>query len=270
MRLLVLSDLHIEVAPFTAQPLQVDLVVLAGDIHNGAPAIPWARAAFPNHPIVQIAGNHEFYDGEYHAVLAGLRAAAREEGVHFLENDAAVFQGVRFLGCTLWTDHRVLEAPGRAPAMPAAQAMAASRRANPDFSAIRLAQAPHAGAQPRAFTPEDAADLHQRSKDWLAGELAQPFAGPTVVVTHHLPSWRSVNPLYASSPSNAAFVSDLDPLVERADLWIHGHTHASCAYAAGRARVVCNPRGYPKASADAVTFENPAFDPGLIVELSLA
>lgn len=261
MRLLVLSDLHVEVAPFAAPRVEADLVVLAGDIHNGAEAVRWARAAFPDQPILQIAGNHEFYDGEYHAVLDALRRDAAALGVHFLENDALVFGGARFLGCTLWTDHRVLEAPGRRPAMDAARAMAASRRANPDFSAIRIA------SPARAFSPEDAASLHETSKAWLDRELARPFDGPTVVVTHHLPSWRSVNPLFATSPSNAAFVSDLDPLVERSDLWIHGHTHASCAYPAGRSRIVCNPRGYPRSAGDPAAFENPGFDSCCIAEL---
>lgn len=262
MKLLVLSDLHVEEAPFVAPRVDADVVVLAGDLHNGAEAVRWARRAFPDRPLVQIAGNHEFYDGEYGAVLRALRETAADEGVHFLENEATVLGGVRFLGCTLWTDHRVLEAPGRRPVMDAASAMAASRRANPDFSAIRL------GAPPHAFSPEDAARLHETSKAWLDAELALPFDGTTVVVTHHLPSWLSVNPLFASSPSNAAFVSDLDPLVERCDLWIHGHTHASCAYRIGRARVVCNPRGYPARKAGPPAFENPGFDPGLVVDLA--
>lgn len=274
MRLLVLSDLHIEQAPFVPADdgalSDVDLVVLAGDIHNGADAIRWARNAFPEHPIVQIAGNHEFYDGRYGEVLDALRETARAERIHFLENDRLDFGGIRFLGCTLWTDHRVLEAPGRVPSMDVRRAMEGSRRANPDFFAIRL----DAG---RAFSPEDAVALHEASRAWLDDELGRPFDGPTVVVTHHLPSWRSVNPLYAASASNVAFVSDLDPLVERSTLWIHGHTHASCDYPVGRARVVCNPRGYPVGDPAAVPvadgssargrFENPAFDPGFRVEL---
>lgn len=274
MRLLVLSDLHIEQAPFApggdGALSGVDLVVLAGDIHNGAEAIRWARRAFPENPIVQIAGNHEFYDGRYGEVLDALRETARAEGIHFLENDRVDLGGIRFLGCTLWTDHRVLEASGRVPSMDVRRAMEASRRANPDFFAIRL-------DADRAFSPEDAAALHEASRTWLDDELGRPFDGPTVVVSHHLPSWRSVNPLYAASASNVAFVSDLDPLIERSTLWIHGHTHASCDYPLGSARVVCNPRGYPVGDVGKVAggggsspdgrFENPAFDPRLCVEL---
>lgn len=274
MKLLVLSDLHVEQAPFEPPSTDADVVVLAGDVHNGAAAVAWARETFPATRIVQIAGNHEFYDGEYRSVLAGLRDAAARAGIHFLENEAVVIDGVRFLGCTLWTDHRALEAPGRRPSLDRRAAMEASRRANPDYFAIRY------GEERRPFAPEDAAALHDASRDWLAEQLRRGFDGPTVVVTHHLPSWRSVNPAFATSGSNVAFVSDLDDLVEQADLWIHGHTHASCAYRAGRAKVVCNPRGYPAAMLGGVSgkpatpgsvrpaFENPEFDPALVVALA--
>ncbi|MCZ8101045.1 MAG: metallophosphoesterase, partial [Burkholderiales bacterium] len=87
-------------------------------------------------------------------------------------------------------------------------------------------------------------------------------AGRRVVVTHHLPSWHSVSPAYVAAPSNPAFASDLDALVPRADLWIHGHTHSSHDYLLGGCRVVCNPRGYPMRAGG---FENPRFDPVRIV-----
>ena len=53
MRLLVLSDLHVEFAPFDAvlgtQRIDqgVDVVVLAGDIHVGTQGLVWARQTFP-------------------------------------------------------------------------------------------------------------------------------------------------------------------------------------------------------------------------------
>lgn len=271
MRLLVLSDLHVEVAPFAPPAFESDVVVLAGDIHNGARAPAWARECFPRHPIVQIAGNHEFYDHEYGAALEAIRAAARQSGVHFLENDEVVIDGVRFLGCTLWTDYRVFEAPGREPSMDARQAIEATRRMNPDHHAIRV------GAEGRAFAAADSVRLHEVSRDWLTASLARPFHGPTVVVTHHLPSWRSVHPAFARWASNAAFVSNVDPLLERSDYWIHGHTHASFRYRAGRSELACNPRGYPVAAPAGAprtpvepVFENPAFDPAFVLDVAVA
>ena len=280
MRLRVLSDLHVEVAGFEPAPAEADLVVLAGDIHNGELAPRWARAAFPDREIVLVAGNHEFYDGEYFGTLERMRAAAREAGVRLLENEAMVIDGVRLLGCTLWTDFRLFEAPGRTPARSAQMAMDANRRLLADYAAIRLADGPGQ----RLFSPEDAARLHEVSRAWLGGELRRRWDGPTVVVTHHLPSWRSVHPAFATWVSNAGFASELDELVELADLWIHGHTHTSHDYRLGGARVVCNPRGYPRGRppehppagkvpaveagpANPPVFENPEFDPALVVEI---
>ena len=260
MRLLVLSDLHLERAPFEPAAADADVVVLAGDIHNGPRAVGWAREAFPRHPIVQVAGNHEFYDGEHGSTLDAMRRAAREAQVCFLENEAVVLEGVRFLGCTLWSDFRLFEAPGRPLELPAARAMEANRRLIADYRAIGF-EAPEGS---RRFDPADAARLHAESVGWLDGALAQAFPGPTVVVTHHLPSWRSVHPDFAAWISNASFASDLDHLVARSDCWIHGHTHASRRYRLGRAEVACNPRGYPRPPG----FENPGFEPGFCIEVA--
>jgi hypothetical protein len=79
-----------------------------------------------------------------------------------------------------------------------------------------------------------------------------------VVITHHLPSWRSVAPSFMRALSNPAFASDLDHLFEGVDLWIHGHAHTSHDYLAAGCRVVCNPRGYPMRAGG---FENPRFNP---------
>lgn len=48
-------------------------------------------------------------------------------------------------------------------------------------------------------------------------------------------------------------------------LWVHGHTHMSVDYMVGSCRVVSNPRGYREGGD---SFENKAFDPGLIVEVT--
>ena len=41
MRLHILSDLHLEFSPYgdDLEPVQADVVVLAGDIHNGAKGV---------------------------------------------------------------------------------------------------------------------------------------------------------------------------------------------------------------------------------------
>src|SRR2546422_9130382 len=107
MKLHVLSDLHVEFTDYKPDVEAVDaadVIVLAGDIHQGAAGMNWARNSFPGKPIIYVAGNHEFYGHHWDALLPELRQKAGECGVHFLENDSVTINGMRFLGATLWTD----------------------------------------------------------------------------------------------------------------------------------------------------------------------
>jgi hypothetical protein len=61
------------------------------------------------------------------------------------------------------------------------------------------------------------------------------------VVTHHGVAPPSVHPRYADDPVDAAFVSDLGPLLELADVRIHGHVHDSFDYRVGRSRMIASP-----------------------------
>lgn len=69
---------------------------------------------------------------------------------------------------------------------------------------------------------------------------------------------------YQGDPLIPAFVSDLDRLMGRASLGIHGHVHSSMDYCVSGTRVVSNPRGYWHTLAGQ---ENMAFQPALLVEV---
>lgn len=254
MKLLILSDVHLEFGDFEPPPLAVDAVILAGDIGHGAAGIRWAQQHFPPARTVCILGNHEFYGGEFFAVVAACRQAAAETGVRFLDNDAIVIDGVRFLGTALWADFRFYGE---------AQQQAAMKTAARTVSDFRLVDIDRRQRRRRHFRPQDVITFHRAARRFLEAELARPFDGKTVVVTHFLPSPRSVAPKFEGDPLNPYFCTDLGALIEegRPDLWVHGHTHESFDYRIGRTRVVCNPRGY-------FPFElNPRFNPGLVVEL---
>ena len=230
MRIRVFSDLHLEFAPFDPPPAEADIVVLAGDIDNGATGIEWAKDTFPA-PLIYLAGNHEYYGGGFGEVQRAMQAASRDSAVRLLDCSECVIAGVRFLGCTLWSDYSL------APAADRAAAIEEARRVNPDYSLVRRGD--------RKFSPEDAIELCGRHRAWLEAELAKPFSGKTVVVTHFAPHPKSIAPAYANHPANPGFVVDLEPLMGRAALWIHGHTHTFFDYRMNGTRVVCNPRGYP-------------------------
>ncbi len=250
----VLSDLHLESnQPDAIAHADADLVVLAGDIHNHAEGLRWAAETFdPAVPVIYVPGNHEYYNGEFGALETAMRDAARAiDHVHYLNNDVYVDPQRRFrvLGTTLWADFTLFGADDAS----VARAIDAAQRVMLDFKGLIQVTWPHdavlhraTGKAERDFTPADAISLHRQSRAWLEAQLAAPFAGRTIVVTHHAPHVRSLAPRYAQDAASAGFVTALPTLVRPpVDLWIHGHTHTSFDYVAdGGTRVVCNPRGY--------------------------
>ncbi|APA70398.1 metallophosphoesterase family protein [Janthinobacterium sp. 1_2014MBL_MicDiv] len=265
MRLLILSDLHHELwrdeAPQPDLALsRPDVVILAGDIDTGSRAIAWATTTFAGLPVLYVHGNHEGYGHHLDKVRQELRAAAAATGnVHFLDCGTHVVEDqagnkVRFLGATLWTDFRLLGDDTRQAAMRDAEA------AMNDYRRIRLANMGF-----RKLRAADTAMFHAQQKAWLARELAQPFDGRTVVISHMAPSLLSVDDAYGSEAYSPAYASRLDALAAQADLWVHGHIHVSRDYRIGNCRVVCNPCGYKTRSG---TPQNPRFDANFIVELA--
>lgn len=254
MKLHILSDLHLEFAQYQPHSASedADVIILAGDIWLGAAGIDWAREKWPTKPIIYLCGNHEFYGYDRQQVIQECRLAAKETSVHFLDNDEVIIDGVRFLGSTLWMDFELFGEDNKD------EAMYQGMNALNDFRRIREGQ--------ERFNALHAIDLCNESVDWLSKKLKERHDGKTVVVTHHLPSKRSCAPRFMT-PGNylsACFASNLDHLLGRSELWIHGHTHDSFDYTANRTRVICNPRGYARYERDA---ENPDFDPDLIVEI---
>jgi Icc-related predicted phosphoesterase len=237
-----------------------DVLVLAGDIADGAYACT-LFADWPSEkhaPIILVAGNHEFYGHPIDPTYDKLREGAALNNIHFLENDSVVIDGVRFLGTTLWTDYRLRSNRTQSQLM--------------EYCGTRLNDHFRIRTDGHTFTPQDALERHEIARSWLEKELAKPFDGKTVVVSHHAPHPLSVHPRYIGDQLNAAFVSDLSEMLFNVDLWLHGHVHDSFDYAVGRCRVVANPAGYVLNRRYAIDqsdyeFENRAFDRNLLVEI---
>ncbi|SCK38058.1 DNA repair exonuclease [Variovorax sp. HW608] len=274
MKLLIISDLHLEFAPFEPPgDLDFDVAILAGDIH--CPAVKAARwagdvARFGGKPVVYVPGNHEFYDTRMDQTLAEARTAASSLGVHLLDGDQVVINGVRFLGATLWTDFELaIDTPDGRRSDASVSMRKASNLMN-DYALIRAADE---SAEPdtwrarhgRKLEAADTRQIHLRQHRWLSAMLSVPFEGPTVVVTHHAPHRGSLSERYARDWVSAAFVSELPEVYfDVPALWVHGHCHQSFDYRVRSCRVVCNPRAYVNWSGRT---ENGNFDPGLVLHV---
>lgn len=262
MRIQLLSDLHFEVNPqFVPAPApHADVLVLAGDIgsYQRGSALQGAHFGLERFadwpvPVLYVPGNHEYDAQDFDAAHARLRRSCAHFGLVWLERETVVLGGVRFIGTTLWSDFDALATPplgkaaGHALAHLLKQREKAFRAA--DFY-LRKTGTTRAG---NPFLAEAVRAQALECQAWLRGALAQPFDGPTVVVTHFAPSLRSADPRYGLTPGTAGFCNALDALLPQSQLWLHGHLHAPSDYVASghtdagaswRCRVVANPLGY--------------------------
>jgi hypothetical protein len=167
VRVALFSDLHLDSTSWTPPAdLRADIVVLAGDLNVKARGLPWsdARAMFGCDHVLAVAGNHDVFGTSIDAGMDRLRTRLASQGVTLLERDEAVVHGIRFLGCTLWTDVRLFAGADdrlvRADAtMLVGDAYSPHMR---DYRQIRVA-----GGRYRRLRPLDTATLHRQSVEWL-------------------------------------------------------------------------------------------------------
>jgi hypothetical protein len=243
LRIQYASDLHLEFfdkTPF--QPLLkpvAPILVLAGDI--GRPDMRSYRdfiyfCARNWEKVFVVAGNHELYNGKELRQSAALRLDMCEticgewHNVHFMNRKSVSWGGVRFLGATLWTDMAGFH---DSPYL--------QSRYN-DFHRICVADDDHL----RPVSLKDITAWHQCDITWLENEIPKTEL-PTVVITHHLPSYAMVSPRFAGDPINGAFATAADHLIVRpVKAWIAGHTHVGMTVPfPDHIMGLTNPLGYP-------------------------
>lgn len=252
MRIWPVSDLHVNHAPWSPSYVpNADVMVVAGDVSDNAGESLRQLYRFGRYiaaPIVFVPGNHDFFGGSLDQFELG-RERLAADGIHVLPSgQSVVLGGVRFVGATLWTDFEVFETEF-ASQMWAARHMPEYRHVwKPDGS--------------DTIWPRDTAEAHERHRAAIYAHLTREHAaGPTVVVTHHAPSRRSLDrPIDESA---GAFASDLEIDIRtwQPELWIHGHIHEVKDYRIENTRVLANPRGYQ----GDYSSEKTGFDDDLVV-----
>jgi len=256
MKIQLLSDLHIETQRLGSNNLwqipevDADLIVLAGDIHNGPAAVKWAcdESSRLNLPTIFVAGNHEHYGFDIDENIKSMRNIAKSSNVRFLECDEWIYDKVRFLGATLWTDYSL-------NSLLQSNAMSIVEKILNDHKYIKK--------QDGRFTTQHALDIHRNTIKWLIQRLEDNFCGKTVVITHHAPSYLSQHPVFSLNAMSTAFMSNLNWMIEKykIELWIHGHTHANVNYEINNTQIVSNQKGYPLESIPG------GFDPQLVLSI---
>ena len=248
MRIQIVSDLHLEFSDIVIKnENNADVLVLSGDIliadklpregsADGAVYRDFLkRCSFQFPHVVYVAGNHEFYGGEFYKSVDVLRnyCSTNFDNVYFLERETKIIDDVVFVGGTLWTDMNKFDP----------LTLHAVRDMMNDYRAIRNDQKGYT-----TLKPSDTCERHRETRDYIKLVVDEHKDKRCVVVGHHSPSYQSCHPQYANDQlMNGAYHSDLSELIldrPQIKLWTHGHTHHPFDYMVGETRVVCNPRGY--------------------------
>lgn len=171
--------------------------------------------------VVLVAGNHDYWHRKKACpgvadIDALLEKLCSKIGVHFLQKRVIEIEGIRFAGCTLWSN--------------------ASNKA--------LMQTNDVGKA--VDSPEEFRALHADHAAWLKRVLDMGIID--VVVTHYLPSFRCIAPRYRAKEYealNLAFATGLDDLIQPpVQLFLHGHTHEEVHEVINGVPVHCVPSGY--------------------------
>ena len=233
MKIQILSDLHTEYSAynFNISP-DTDVLILAGDIAYADNIKNTLLSLAKSHDklkILYVLGNHEFYGSSIKQVRK-LISEIKIPNVYILDNSSIELDDIVFIGSTLWSDiDKRFE-------------YEIGKRIN-DYNRILCESAESNNGR---LTPNETVSEFIINREYILSELTKYKDRKIVVITHHLPSFKSIHPKYANDRCNSAYASNLDGMILKYKpiLFIHGHSHATSDYKIGDTRVVSNPRGY--------------------------
>lgn len=254
MKIQLVSDIHLEFGQkVIINNAGADILVLAGDIccARNFSKYMWffedCASKFKN--VVYIMGNHEHYKNTFNDTAKVIREClaclANLSNFHFLDNENVEIDGIKFIGATLWTDNN--------RGCPITE-----NKLQFGMNDFRLIKYRDSVGNYFKFTPSMSFYEHRRTLAYIGTQIVD---GPCVVVTHHLPSFKSIASKYADEyHMNGGYASDLEYMMnDNIKLWVHGHTHTPCDYRVKNTRIVANPIGYPG--------ENPNANLELVLEV---
>ena len=229
MKFQIISDIHLEMLRRVPRfPVLAENLILAGDIgYIGSPSHrQFIKDCVENYKrVIYVAGNHEFYGGDYDRRLEKL---ATYSDIVFLEKGIIdIDENIRILGTTLWShipDEAIFD----------------TESIMNDYHCINYKH--------RKLTGKDTNYLHRISKRWLDAEIAKGREENKhlIVVTHHLPSFQMIAPKYKYE-NNYGFASDCEDLMHNGPVraWICGHSHTQMERRIGDTICVMASVGYP-------------------------
>ena len=208
----VCSDIHLDYGDIQPSEFSkvvtpdAEILILAGDIGNPYTElfeqfIQYCAEKF--NFVLYIAGNHEYYKHKYTIAQTNeqiYRVFQKFSNVHFLNNQVFEYEGIAFVGTTLWSNIGEEMGPGDLYYMN-------------DFRTIV------------GFSPLVSNYLFKSNVGFITSALDKYEA--CIIITHHAPSLKCISDEYLGDDLNCCFASDLEYLFAHPHMmgWIYGHTH---------------------------------------------
>jgi predicted phosphodiesterase len=208
----VCSDIHLDYGDITSSEFSkivephAEILVLAGDIGNPFTEIyeqfiQYCAERFKC--VLYVAGNHEYYKHKNsisqtnHKIYNILR---KYSNVHFLNNKVFEYEGIAFVGTTLWSHIGDEMGPAKLYYMN-------------DFRSIS------------GFSTVVSNYLFKSNVSFITSALEKHEN--CIIITHHAPSMKCISDKYLGDKLNCCFASDLEHLFKHTHMmgWIYGHTH---------------------------------------------
>ncbi len=232
MNIKVISDLHLEFGEYN-EVGSGDVLVLAGDIclindliaewmlhpHKDNTFLNFFDECVSNYnKVFYVMGNHEHYGWDYELSEMWLRKCL-PEGITLLNNEVCNYEGISFVGTTLWASYNNCEGMMS------------------DFKQIKSGD--------DYITEEFLREENRKNIEFLKETI--PTLDNVIVISHHSPSMISVDDSRKELGVSEGYANNLDEFINNNSnikYWFHGHIHESNNYHIGECNVICNPRGY--------------------------
>jgi hypothetical protein len=241
------SDLHIDKFPkgtsfYSFITPVAPILILAGDVCPAlhtlfTPFLTWCSRHW--HTVILVAGNHEYYCKEQIIVphteidVRIYAITERLKNIIYLQNAGKYVipnTNITVIGSTLWShiDENIHEE---------------IRGKKGEYRYI------YVGPEKPA-TPHDITALHTSHKAALRAAIqSTPDNQTIIVITHHMPTERLLEPEYRQEAWRSCYAScDEDLFSKQIHTWICGHGHRSTTIRHKKMTLRMNARGYNKPS----------------------
>lgn len=214
--------------------------------------------------VICVPGNHSWYKSEVWGMEKDFfKSIILPKNVHYMDDDALMLdKNTMVIGSCLWTDF-----DNENPMI-----MMQAQNGMNDYNLIRHGYQDPADVSvysqyhKKTIQASDVLEKHKKSKEFIIGMLNEANkmgVKNKIIVSHHAPTFQSVDGRYRDDRLNGAYCTNLEYLMKEYDvtLFVHGHMHCTNDYMVDNTRVICNALGYHNYEI------NPKFNSNLIVEI---